>query len=86
MPVLPRGNSQACNKQAPKQPPTEHLTPATRTPTITPPRSVGPRGRLFQPDPRNPTALAMTALISRARHDGPSYIFFAALLGATFLV
>jgi len=28
----------------------------------------------------------MTALILHARHDGPSYIFFAALLGATFLV
>ena len=97
MPVLPRGNSPACDKQDPKQdpkqdtpqdapPPTEHL-PRRPHSTDHPHRSDRPpRGSPFQPDPRNPTALAMTAIITRARNDGPSYIFFAALLGATFLV
>jgi hypothetical protein len=86
MPVLPRGNSPACEKQDTPQPPTEHL-PRRPLSTDHPPQiGSSPRGSPFQPDPRNPTALAMTAIITRARNDGPSYIFFAALLGATFLV
>jgi hypothetical protein len=97
MPVLPRGNSPPCDKQDPKQdpkqdtpqdaPPPPNTSPGDHTPPITHHRSDRPpRGSPFQPDPRNPTALAMTAIITRARNDGPSYIFFAALLGATFLV
>lgn len=57
MPVLPRGNSPACDKQDPKQdapqdnPPPPNTSPGDHTPPITPTDRIVPPGA----DPSNPT-------------------------------